>query len=346
VQTSDLISAQLVIGRDLVQSNWVLAIIVVNFRTPDLTINCLRSLESEISQKPGIHVFVVENGSGDDSSTRIRDAIRAIGWAPWCSVEVSETNRGFSGGNNFGISAVNRRGGAKYILLLNSDTRVHPGCLARCIEVMEADPEIGALSCRVIGADGKIQNVCRRFPSPIRCLASALSLPWRFPKLFSWADCEDLGWDRNKLARDVEWIGGAFMMLRGEWIARHKALDERFFFYGEDVELCYRIWKSGLRCRYDPTATVVHLGGGSSDPSRMGSDTRNYHAWRARYLIQGICYGMIAKRCVQSVDILTELRRVVWSRIAARGERLQKDADIEVLRMLVRNWNRWSKSGT
>jgi len=331
------------ISYDAGNPEFLLAVIIVNFRTPDLTVDCLRSVALEIASQSGVRVFVVENGSGDNSIKRISDNIESAGWRSWCSLEVSESNRGFSGGSNYGIAAASRAGGAKYYLLLNSDTIVQPGCLARCIEVMDSDGGIGALSCRVLNADGSIQNVCRKLPTPLRCLVTALALPWRFPTWFSWADCEDLGWNRNELARDVEWIGGAFMVLRGDWVARNKGLDERFFFYGEDVELCHRVWRSGFRCRYDPASTVVHLGGSSSDPSRMATGTRSYHQWRARYLIQGICYGSLAKLFVQTVDLLTIALRVARGRITGRTNKPDYVAMAEVLRLLVRNWSKWSE---
>jgi GT2 family glycosyltransferase len=324
----------------------LLAIIVVNFRTPDLTIDCLRSIAPEITTPSYIRVFVVDNGSGDNSAHKIMGAIEREGWGSWCLLELSDRNRGFSGGNNYGIAAANRRGGAKYYLLLNSDTLVRPHCFAHCVMIMDADPAIGALSCRVLNADGSVQNVCRKFPTPLKCLIGALSLPRRFPRWFSWADCDDPNWDRNAVARDVEWLGGAFMVLRGDWLARHNGLNEHFFFYGEDVELCHRIWRSGLRCHYDPRSTVVHLGGSSSDPSRMATDTRSYHQWRGRYLIQATCYGRVAKLLVQSVDVLTAARQVAWGRITGRKNTADFIANMNVLRFLVHNWNRWSRSET
>jgi GT2 family glycosyltransferase len=319
----------------------LVAVIIVNFRTPGLTIDCLRSVAPEIGVPPEFHVFVVENGSGDDSAVRLRTAIDKEGWQSWCSLEVSDTNRGFSGGNNFGIGAARRRGGARYFLLLNSDTIVWPGCFKRCFAIMETESDVGALSCRVLNSDGSIQNVCRKFPTPLRCLVGALRLPRRFPRWFSWADCDDPSWDRNSIARDVEWIGGAFMMLRGHWIEGNNGLNERFFFYGEDVELCHRIWRSGFRCHYDPTATIVHLGGSSSDPSRMEVDTRSYHQWRGRYLIQETCYGRAAQAFLQSVDLLAAAGRVIRTSVSKRSDAARYAASKNMLRFLAKNWNRW-----
>src|SRR5260221_7774153 len=83
--------------------------------------------------------------------------------------------------------------------------------------------------------------------------------------------------------------------LGGEvWNAKSGPLDERFFFYGEDVEFCHRVWRTGFRCHYDPKPTIMHLGGASSDPSRMAAASRNIHVWRGRGLVQRLCYGRLA----------------------------------------------------
>jgi GT2 family glycosyltransferase len=322
-------------------SEALLAVIIVNFRTPDMTIDCLRSIEPEIVENSRIRVCVVENGSGDESGARLAGAIEKEGWRSWCTLHSLDKNLGFSGGNNHGIAAVRAEGGARYILLLNSDTVVQPGCFARCVQIMERGPDIGALSCRLLNADGSVQNVCRRFPTPLRCFIAHSSLPWRFPAWFSWADCEDLGWDRNTTARDVEWLGGAFMMLRGDWVAQHHALDDRFFFYGEDVELCHRVWQTGFRCHYDPTSTVIHLGGGSSDPSRIADGTRSFHMWRGRYLIQAICYGRLAKTFLQCTDLLMITLRIARAKITGDSHSAQDAMRKDVRRILIRNWRTW-----
>lgn len=317
-----------------------LAIIIVNFRTPGLTVDCLRSLAPEVAANPGTRVVVVENGSGDDSGAKIREAMDANRWNDWCTLIVTEKNWGFAGGNNRGQERVMQEGGADYVLLLNSDTLVQPGCLKQTMGVMEADRGIGLMSCRLLNKDGSAQNVCRKFPSPLRCLIGAFSLPWKMPRLFGWADCEDLTWDRNTIARDVDWLGGAFMLIRGDWLAKHKGLDERFFFYGEDIEICHRVWRTGYRCHYDPASTVVHLGGSSSDPTRMAAGTRSVHSWRGRYLVQRFCYGRIADWFLRWVDLVNVRLRLMRSRRTG-GSKEQELA--EALGMLKANWSTWNE---
>ncbi len=323
-----------------------LAILIVNYRTPGLTVDCLRSLVPEVQANPVTRVLVVENGSGDDSAAVLGTAIESNGWAPWCELIVAGRNWGFAGGNNRAYERLRDTGGARYILLLNSDTIVQPGSLAFSLAVMERDQTIGAMSCRLLNRDGSAQNVCRRFPSPARCLAATFSLPWRLPSLFGWADCDDEGWDRNTVARDVDWLGGAFMLLRGEWVDRHGLLDERFFFYGEDIEICYRVRRSGLRCRYEPGATVVHLGGASSDPSRMTAGKRSIHGWRGRYLVQRYCYGTMADWFLRFQDLCNVGLRVAWGRLRGRSKTPSHITMADELNILKRNWSTWSEPAT
>ena len=320
-----------------------LAIIIVNFRTPGLTVDCLASLESEVAANPGTRVIVVENGSGDDSARQVASAIESRGWGGWCTLVVSEKNWGFAGGNNRGVERVSAEGGTDYFLLLNSDTVVKPGCLSFCLGLMDRDATIGAMSCRLLNPDGTPQNVCRRFPTPMRCLAATFALPWRFPRLFGWAECEDLGWDRNTIAKDVDWLGGAFMLLRGDWVARYKGLDERFFFYGEDIEICHRIHRTGLRCRYDPGATVIHFGGQSSDPTRMAAGKRSVHSWRGRYLVQRFCYGRLAELLLRTQDLINVGLRVAWGRLTGRRSTERHQVMAGELRVLLRNWSKWGE---
>jgi len=306
--------------------------VIVNFRTPALTTACLASLAPEVQVVPGVHVVVVENGSGDDSAAQIQAAIDAHGWT-FARLVVSSENTGFSGGNNLGIASGEP---AEFVLLLNSDTIVHTGCLARCLAVMSEHPEAGAMSCRVLNSDGTMQNVTRRFPSPLLSTCAALGLPWRFPQLFAWADADDPDWDRTSQARDVDWLGGAFVFIRSAAFPDGKVrLDEDFFFYGEDVVLSYGLKQRGYTRRYDPLASIVHLGGASSDPSRMPRGARATQRWRARYLVQSKCYGSIAAKWLQGVDLVVAGRWYVRA-LVSRSRRPSELGEIQgLLKMIV-----------
>src|SRR5690606_4789582 len=122
---------------------------------------------------------------------KIGAAIAERSWGSWATLYAAERNGGFAWGNNRGIE---RGPAARYVLLLNSDTIVQPGWLPACIKAMDGDPKAGVMICRFHNTDGTIQNVCRRFPTPMRIFLGALGLPWKLPGLFEWADTEDAHW--------------------------------------------------------------------------------------------------------------------------------------------------------
>lgn len=297
-----------------------LAIVVINYRTPDYTVDCLKSLEPEVAAWPSARVLLIDNASGDDSLPRIRAAIESQGWGGWVEVVASDRNLGFAGGNNACI----RRAWAdasppEWVLLLNSDTLVHPGCLAACRTFMEAHPQVGLLSCMLRNRDGSVQNVCRKFPSPHRETVRALGLPYVLPRAFGWAELEDLGWNREKQSRAVEWVGGAFMFLRGEALRAVGLMDESFFFYGEDIEFCHRFWNRGWQVWFDPAGSITHFGGGSSDPTRLLDRRKDVLIWYARFHVQRQCYGRLAAMWLRFIYTAAFAARVGW--LALCGKR-------------------------
>lgn len=272
-----------------------LAVIIVNYRTPQCTIQCLESLAQERTDGLNLHVVLVDNASGDDSLACLSLAITHHQWTAWVTLVPQPLNLGFSGGNNAGIRhAIGHGSQPGYVLLLNSDTLVHPGCLRASIARMRKEPQIGALSCMVRNQDGSVQNVCRKFPSPLLETFRAIGLPHRYPTLFGWADLDDPKWNRETTAREVDWIGGAFMLLRADVLKALGGLDESFFFYGEDVALCHQIRAGGWRIFFDPAGEITHLGGASSDASRLMERRRLELVWRARLQVQRKCYGPLS----------------------------------------------------
>jgi len=211
-----------------------LLVIIVNYRTPDLTTACLDSLAQVRDEIPGTKTIIIDNDSADGSADAIETAIKNNNYDTWATLTRSPTNLGFAGGNNAALKKATEKWGeeTKYILLLNSDTIVHQNCLRSCHELMEKTPTIGVMSCRVLNTDGSIQNVARLLPTPLIHLVCSLGLPWRFPRLFKWANTEDNGWDRQSESRDVGWLGGAFLFARADLIKKIGLLDDSFFFYG------------------------------------------------------------------------------------------------------------------
>jgi GT2 family glycosyltransferase len=187
----------------------------------------------------------------------------------------------------------------------------------------------------LLNSDGTVQNVTRRLPNPARMAANSFGLPWLWPKAFTWADLDDLTWDRRTVEREVEWVGGAFMFIRRRVIDKAGGLDTNFFFYGEDVEFCHRVRSHGWKIWYDPKVSVIHLAGASSDPSRLDPKERNSLTWQARYLTQRRCYGLAAELLLRGVDISSSCLRYLKLRFFGEKNSTEIAAQRDVLTMLL-----------
>jgi hypothetical protein len=284
-----------------------LLIVILNYRTPRLTIDCLHSLADKLDEAPQTRVLVVDNGSGDGSADMVNAAVTENHWSSWCSVMALENNLGFAGGNNQGLATLQTtHRDCEWVLLLNSDTIVYPGALKYCHELMQREPSIGMMSCLLLNKDQSLQNVTRNFPTPLRQTICALGLPWSSPRLFGWADVYDVSDDLLKQKRDCDWLGGAFMFINREALQQvGGGLDASFFFYGEDIEFCHRFHRHGWRVHYDPAVSIMHIGGSSSDPTRIAAKQRNIYMWQARYQVQEKCYGKWAAWMVRGADIVS-----------------------------------------
>jgi GT2 family glycosyltransferase len=150
-------------------------------------------------------------------------------------------------------------------------------------------------------------------PNPVNQLISTTGLTLKCPSLFGWADIHAPQWDR-KISRDVGWIIGAFMMTRRDLVDKIGLLDEAFFFYGEDVEFCHRVWKSGHRVRFDPGAEIIHFGGGSSSTQTAPDLNRENRMLTGKYLVQRICFGRWAFHVVRTGDYFMTLFRLLADR--------------------------------
>lgn len=263
-----------------------LAVIVLNYRTPDLVRDCLATLEAEI--EPGIAVVVVDNASGDGSSDAVARLIAERGWSDWASVLRAPTNRGFAAGNNIGIRAVN----ALAYVLLNSDTLVRPGALRALRKGMERHPRAGIIGAGMLTASGSHDACAFRFIAPATELLRAANtgplsrLLRRFHPLVPVTD----------VPIEVDWVGFACALIRREVIDAIGLLDEGYFMYFEDVDYCRRAREAGWTVLHWPEAKVVHLQGASSGVTAEHSKRRRrapryYYEARARYFAKHYGYA-------------------------------------------------------
>jgi N-acetylglucosaminyl-diphospho-decaprenol L-rhamnosyltransferase len=277
-----------------------LLIVVVNFRTPQLTIDCLRSLSNEGMSFDTFRTVVVDNDSGDDSSAKIRAAVAENGWGAWTDVVDSGRNGGFAFGNNVAIRpALASADPPEYVLLLNSDTVVRPGALQTLVQFLEERPEIGLVGSRCEDPDGTQQCSAFRFPSIPGEFAEAVSIGFVNRLLHRYIVLPGI----PTTACPTDWVAGASMLIRREVFDRIGLLDEGYFMYYEETDFCLRAARAGYPCWYEPASRVVHLVGASSGVTERKKQVKRRPAYwfesRRRYFVKN--YGRAYVAAVDAV---------------------------------------------
>lgn len=230
-----------------------LSVTICSWNTVALLEECLCSLEA-VRGEADFEVIVVDNASKDRSANRVREKF------PWVRLLAQSENLGFTGGQNLAISE--RK--ASHVFLLNSDARVHPGALRTLIDYRASHPEAGIIGPKVLNPDGSLQYSCRRFPNPVAALFRNTLIGKLLPNNRFTRDYLMKDWEHDAV-REVDWVSGAAMFVSKDVIDRVGLMDPRFFMYCEDVDWCWRTWKTGLKVVYLPAATVTHAIGKSTD---------------------------------------------------------------------------------
>jgi len=232
-------------------------VVIVNYKTPALTVNCLRSLQYEQQALPGARVTVVDNASGDGSPETIEAAIRENEWQ-WASVLPLEENLGFAGGNNAAIRpALQKDDPPELFWLLNPDTIVHPGALKELVSFLDHNRRAGIAGSLLQDAHGRPQSSARRFPGVLSEFESSIRFGPVSRALRKYIVAIPPG---NQPVR-ADWAPGASMMVRKEVFEGVGLFDEGYFLYYEEVDFCLRAASAGWECWCVPESRVMHLEG-------------------------------------------------------------------------------------
>ncbi|MEM8737020.1 MAG: glycosyltransferase family 2 protein [Planctomycetota bacterium] len=236
-------------------------VVIVNYRTAALTIDCLASLAPEAAADPGLEVAVVEGGSGDDSAAVLRAAIDDRGWGGWARLSVQEQNTGFAGGNNAAIEpALAEDSPPDYVLLLNPDTVIRPGAIATLLRFMADHPAVGLAGSRLEDPDGTPQNSAFRFPSVWSNLEGAI----RFGPVSRLLKNHIVATPARDEPHRTDWLAGASLIVRRDVFDAVGLLDDRYFMYFEETDFCLAAARAGFEAWYVPGSRVVHLVGAAS----------------------------------------------------------------------------------
>ena len=285
-------------------------IIILNFKTHDLTIDCLQSL-LETSALDSSDALVIDNNSKDDSINLIADAMRQNGWEKPVSIVASKANNGFSSGNNLGINLCD----SEYILLLNSDTIVRPGAIELLVKTLNENPQMGLASPRLEWPDGSPQESCFRFHRPINeLIRSAATGP--VTKLLK---CYEVPLRVSDKIAYPEWTSFACVLIRRQVFEDIGLLDEDFFMYFEDVDFCKRAREAGWQIIHNPKAQVVHLRGGSSPVKSQAAKKkrlpRYFYESRTRYYFKHFGrFGLLRANIYWHLGWLVAMARKLISR--------------------------------
>jgi len=274
-----------------------LSIIVVNYRTYDLTRKTIESILK--GDHPfSFRIFLVDNASGDGSLERLEEYFQEEREEGTIRFIENKENKGFAHANNQALKEAD----SEYVLLLNSDTVVLADCLERCIDHIKKDEKIGALGCKVLLPDGTLDKACRRsFPTVGVSFCRMTGLSRIFPKSKRFGRYNLTYLDENE-TYEVDCIVGAFMLVRSRTISEVGLLDETFFMYGEDIDWCYRMKAKNWKVVYYGDAHILHCKGGSINnkekPKMM------YEFYRAMHTFYGKHYKGQYPKVVTAVTYL------------------------------------------
>ena len=235
-------------------------IVIVNFKSTDYLLKCLKSIYSLIKNIP-VRVFVYDNNS-KNGVDRITIAF------PNVNLTKNKFNMGFSKAVNKGI----KQGTAPYVLILNPDTIIKDGFFESTLQYIENNPDIGIVGPKVLNTDGSLQGSARAFLKPWMAFFGRNSLltKWFPNNRISRGSILSTGSD-GATPMFVDWVSGACMLVRRKAIDDVGLLDEQFFMYWEDADWCKRMWEKGWKVVYFPKASIVHHVGGSSSKSPLRS---------------------------------------------------------------------------
>jgi hypothetical protein len=224
------------------------SVVVVSYNTREILRRCLARLQEEMAGIAG-EVIVIDNASADGSPNMVATQF------PQATLVRSIVNLGFAAANNRGFRIARGR----FVVLLNPDAFLGPGALARAVAHMQRHPRAAMAGGRLMDPEGRLQPSGRLFPSLLNEVLVTTGLAARYPRsrLFGRFD---RSWADPQAPARVDWVPGAFTIIRRDVLQELGGFDERFFLYYEEVDLCRRVAAAGHEIWYWPEIAVTHIG--------------------------------------------------------------------------------------
>jgi N-acetylglucosaminyl-diphospho-decaprenol L-rhamnosyltransferase len=283
-------------------------IVIVNYRTPGLAIDCLKSIADERVSDPSIRAVVVDNDSKDGSVERLSAAIAERRWESWADLIPAGRNGGFAAGNNVAVRRELARPAsdrARYVMLVNPDTVLRPGAIAALTRFMDDRPEVGVAGSRIEDSEGRAQGSARHFPSPL----GEFVFTARVGPLTRLLRRHAVVMAESDRPMKCDWVSGAAMMIRAELFSTIGLMDEGYFLYFEETDFCRRATTAGWECWFVPSSRVVHFEGSSTGiRDRNRRRPRYWYESRRRFFLKA--HGPAG---LMAADSLWAIGRVIWT---------------------------------
>ena len=300
------------------------SVVIVSFNTRELLRECINTLDRE-SSGVTYETIVVDNASRDGSADMVAADF------PNVRLVRSDKNLGFAAANNLGFAEA----GGKYVVLLNSDAFLKHDALRISVERMNKSPQVGLAGAQLISRDGSWQPSARKFPSLLNDFLTLSGLAARYPhsRLFGRFDRT---WADPKEPAEIDWVPGAYSIVRRDLLMKLGGFDERFFLYYEEVDLCRRIKQAGYQVWYWPDVIVIHLGGESSKTVTrlsMSSKGAQLTLWRMRaaFLYYRKHHGLAGAVCAMNLEAQWHRLRALRARSRGSSDDLAKAEESRVL---------------
>jgi GT2 family glycosyltransferase len=231
-----------------------LSIIILSYNTKELLKRCLQSLQKAKKNDYQIEVIVVDNASSDKSPEMVEKEFSQV------KLIRSKKNLGYAGGNNLGL----KKAQGEFILFLNSDTEIDEKALIKMMKFMKENPRAGASTPKTMLFSGGMDPDCHRgFPTPWASITYFLGLEKLFPKSKLFGQYHQFYLNLNK-SHEIDAGFGTFMFVRKKVLEAVGEWDDQYFFYGEDLDLFYRIKEAGWKIMFYSEPLATHHKGASS----------------------------------------------------------------------------------
>ena len=228
-----------------------LSIIIVNWNSKDFLRKCLQTVRSTCADLSP-QIVVVDDGSFDGCGEMLADEFPEVEFIQ------SSKNLGFGRANNLGFERVS----GDVILLLNPDTELPPGAIPELLAAFQSLPKPGILGVRLHRSDGTLQTSCvQNQPTPLNQFLAADLLKKNLPNVSVWGTREAF---KSAGPVEVECVTGACMLMYSNTFRAVGGFSSQYFMYGEDLDLCFKVRRLGLRIYHIPSVAIIHHGGGSS----------------------------------------------------------------------------------